>query len=375
MNARPEGQIGRAIGGTLEAVSKPRNSSHNPLSLKVLKSVLKPPLVALLLAVPPAAGQGDSGEEVRYQIRTSVDLVVVPVTAKDSRGELVVDLSRKEFRLWENEVEQPIRYFSADPFPLSVIVLVDQGLDRAAHQNVRETLPALAGAFAPEDEFALFTFDAYPRVNLEFTSDSEALRAALRKLVSEWENPTPPPGVGGGPMDAGPRINRLPVDPRVPSTLPATTRSVKALHDALHAAALALRNREPGRRRMVLLISDGQNSRVNLRSFEETREALLEADASVYAVGVSNARYALPTTILDNYARATGGDAQAPLDRTGLERSYQRLIEQARYRYTLVYARPPVAGGREYRRIAVTVDRAGVRLLTREGYFAGISID
>jgi hypothetical protein len=77
------------------------------------------PLLVLLLlaaALGANAGASDAGEEVRFRLRTSVDLVLVPVTVEDSSGNLVTDLRREDFEVFEDEKVQPIKYFSADPF-------------------------------------------------------------------------------------------------------------------------------------------------------------------------------------------------------------------------------------------------------------------
>jgi len=326
--------------------------------------------VALVCAAPPGEAQNDRGDDVRFRLRTAVELVVVPVTAKDRRGDLVTDLERDDFRLYENGEEQPIRYFSVDPFPLSAVVLVDVGLPRAAHETVQKSLGILPGIFAPGDEFALFVFDTYPRRLLDFTRDAEALGAALVPL---GEEAVPAPrGSTGGPMSAGPRINTAPVTPGVPSPTTQASKSVKSLHDALYAAGRALRDREPGRRRVIFIVSDGFNSRLNTRSFPETRELLLEAGVSVYVLGVGSARFPLGGTTLGSYARATGGDVYAPMKREELEAAWMRAAEQARHQYTLVYTARAAPGGREYRRIEVRVQRQGVTLRARDGYFAGL---
>lgn len=317
--------------------------------------------------------QNDPGADVRFRLRTSVELVLVPVTVKDSEDNLVTDLKREDFQLLEDGQEQPIRYFSVDPFPLSAVILVDGALSRSTYQGVRETLPVLADAFSPDDEFALTVFDTYPRPVLDFTHEPEQLRAAIRSLAAE---PSPAPtGISGGPLSAGPRLNTVPVAPRVPSTLPQARQPLKSLHDALFAAGMALRHRERGRRRTIVIISDGLNSRLNLHSFEETRDLLLAEDISVYALGVGNARFALGTTVLSDYARATGGDLYAPMKGEALARAYLRVVEQARYQYTLVYAARPAPDGRQFRRIGVRVRRPGLSVRARDGYFAGISTD
>ena len=325
-----------------------------------------------LLCGCETAAQNDSGDDIRFRVRSAVELVVVPVTVKDRRGTLVTDLTREEFRLWENGEEQPIRYFSIDAFPLSVVILVDVGLTPSAHEAVQATLAVLSSAFAPADEFALCVFDTYPRLRLDFTRDPEALRAALGAVGRD--STAAPTGASGGPLTAGPRINTVPVGPGVPSTTPQASKSVKSIHDALYAAGLALRDREPGRRRVVFIVSDGANSRLNTHSFDETRDLLLEGEVSVYALGVDNARFAVGGTVLSSYARATGGDAYSPMKQEDLAGAWLRIAEQARHQYTLAYAARPAPGGREYRRIQVRVNRPGVNLLARDGYFAGLPV-
>ena len=52
-----------------------------------------------------------SGRIRAATIRSTVELVVVPVTVKDARGNLVGDLRQDEFRIFEDGVEQHISLF------------------------------------------------------------------------------------------------------------------------------------------------------------------------------------------------------------------------------------------------------------------------
>src|SRR5580704_14782706 len=54
----------------------------------------------------------------RARIRTTVELVVVPVTVKDSKGNLVADLGKNDFRILEDGVEQQVSVFATDAVPL-----------------------------------------------------------------------------------------------------------------------------------------------------------------------------------------------------------------------------------------------------------------
>src|SRR4051794_37902517 len=102
---------------------------------------LRNSLLIVLLAVATVAGQD-------YQIRTRVDLVVVPVTVKSSGDRLVAGLQKEDFQIFENGAAQTIANFTADPVPLSAAVIIDTGLGAKSFVKVQKTLPALAGSFS-----------------------------------------------------------------------------------------------------------------------------------------------------------------------------------------------------------------------------------
>ena len=325
-------------------------------------------LLACALLLAPAvtpSSQAPVDNDPRAVIRSRVDLVVVPVTVKDGDGNQVTDLRADEFRIFEDEVEQKIILFSAEPFPLSAVILVDSALSPTSVEPVRKSLRAIAAGFSPNDEFALYTFDVYPKLWLDFTSDTDQLFAALKRLeLGQRETWAP-----GGPMSSGPRVNTLPVGPTLPSTLPKTATVDKNIDDAVFAAANALLRRERSHRKIVFLVSDGANSRRNVNKRDEVVKLLLSADVAVYGVGVGDAVLNRGAGVLARYARATGGDIFYAMGRDSLEEVYSRLAEQARYRYTLGYVPSVRHLTNDYHRIEVRVRRPGLTLLARDGYF------
>ncbi len=58
----------------------------------------------------PAAQQS----EARTKISVNSDLVVLPVTVKDRHGNVVPDLRKDEFRIFDDNVEQTTDIFTAD---------------------------------------------------------------------------------------------------------------------------------------------------------------------------------------------------------------------------------------------------------------------
>src|SRR5437763_16995301 len=83
---------------------------------------LRPTVVAVLLLAAPATF-------VRSQIRTRVDLVVVPVSVKDAKGKLVTGLTKDDFIVREDGKVQTITNFDTDPQPVSVAIVVDDGMN------------------------------------------------------------------------------------------------------------------------------------------------------------------------------------------------------------------------------------------------------
>src|SRR5690348_2942995 len=70
--------------------------------------------------------------------------VIVPVTVKDGRGQLVGDLQKNDFRVFSDGVEQKIRQFSSEPVPLSAVVLIDNDLDQRQESQVQKSLTAIS---------------------------------------------------------------------------------------------------------------------------------------------------------------------------------------------------------------------------------------
>jgi VWFA-related protein len=322
-------------------------------------------VAAALLAFPAGLAQQD---DPRQRIRTTVALVVVPVTVKDALGTPVLDIRRDEFRIFEDDVEQEIQVFSNDPFPLSAVVLIDNGLTLKTAEEVQQSVRAIAGAFSEFDEVALGLYDLFYQPVLDFTTDNDRLYDHLKRL----ELAAKYPGQGSAPMTSPPRVDTSRSEPRVPAPGLRAARLDRNLDDAIFAAAQLLRERSRDRRKVIFLISDGGNSRNNTHSYEDALKALLSSDVSVYAIGVGMAAANRPLNPLSRYARATGGDIFYATSRGEIERLYSNVSEQARNQYTLAYSPAGTNRAVDYHSIEVKVRRPNLTLLAREGYFTPI---
>jgi len=307
----------------------------------------------------------EQSSDPRARIRSTVELVVVPVTVKDSKGNLVGDLRRDEFRVFEDGVEQQVSLFSTDAFPLSSVVLLDDDLKPKAAEQLQKSLIAIAGAFSESDEVALARFASFFTPVMEFTQDNDRLMAELKRLVSgdesfpDPESTAPHPTAGDQPIPGAPTTPQQPV----------ADKSTKHLDDALHAAAEVLRGRDRERRKVIILVSDGVDARNNTYDYEQTLALLLSSDVSVYAIGTDAALLRRGASPLSRYARATGGDTYFVNNAPALSRAFAQVAEEARHQYTLAYVPAGTDRAQNYHSIEVRVRRPGLDVLSRDGYY------
>jgi len=320
----------------------------------------------IIMGTPPSQPDAPQADSPQGTIRSTVQLVVVPVTVKAPNGDLVAGISREEFRVFEDGVEQQISSFSSDASPISAVLLVDDDMYTKPAEEVQKSLESMAGGFSALDEVAVAKFDAFYTPVLDFTMDKDQLSTELKKLTLNSSTP----GVGSDPMTSGPTINNHPA-PGTDIPGQGATRGLptKRIDDAIHAAAEALRGRDPQQRKVIFIVSDGLNARNNTYSYEDTLRLLLSSDISVYAVGVDAAILNRVKSVLARYAHATGGDIFYAARGAALSDIYSNAAERARYQYTIGYVPAGTDRAQNYHAIEVRVRRPGLSLLARDGYY------
>ncbi len=318
---------------------------------------------------PKAAGQSQTPTKIVVTTTT----VVVPVTVKDRSGNLVADLRKDEFRIFDDNVEQKITSFAAEAYPISMVVLIDNDLKRKDADEVEPSLRAIVGGMSTSDEAFVCTFDQYFHEGHGFTRDQDKLITELRrKDVSSKSTPSIAPQ--GGPFE-GPTINGAPAPGAPmndPSLIAIKGQPTKALDDAVYSAAMLLQDRPwQQRRKVILLISDGKNgAKFNTHKYDETRAELLRQGIAVYSVAVGSAYFERKLNRLEEYAHDTGGDVFYGAKSESFEDFYSRIAEQARNQYTLSFE-PHGERKADYHTLEVRVRREGMAILTRKGYYEG----
>lgn len=338
---------------------------------KVPQDAPAPPVVKAQDAQAPSnQNQSDSQTTLKF----AVNYVFLPVTVKDSEGRLVPDLTRNEFRVLDDNVEQRIEFFSAEAFPLSVVVLVDNDLKAKDAEQVESSLSAIIAGLSANDEAFVCRFDSNFHPGKGFTRDQDKLLTELHRTRLDKDRPDVAPPAPGGPFTV-PTINGQSVTspgspPTAASTMVIGEKSTKALDDAVYEGAQLLKDRGRDRRKMIFLISDGENGKGNRNTYGNTIKELLRYGVSVYSLGVGGGFYERKFSRLQSYAHDSGGDVFYAARRNSLEALYSRVTEQARNQYTLGYNPRGNDRAKDYHTVEVRVRREGLDVRTREGYYS-----
>jgi len=287
----------------------------------------------------PAKSQGPA------PIRVITETVVVPVTVKDRSGNLVPDLRKDEFRIFEDSIEQEIRILSVETVPLSLVILIDNDLKRKDEQQVEPSLVSIVSGLSATDEAFICRFDQFFHEGKGFTRDQDNLLTELKRTDLSSEPSVAPPG---GPFN-GPTINNAPAPgaPPNPAGLQAIKgQPTKALDDAVFEAADLLKDRDSRKRRkVILLISDGQNgAKFNTHSYDETRAELLRQGITVYSVATGSSYFERKFNRLVSYSHDTGGDIYYGAKQNAFSEFYTRITEEARNQFDVLAEGRPQGG-------------------------------
>lgn len=198
--------------------------------------------VVLLLA----AGQAGpvAQDSPAPSITVSVNLVKVPFSVFDMKGNLVPDPDRDDFRIWEDQMPQQIRSFGLDKNPVSVVLALDTSMSgKSELKQIKAAAEDFAEALSPEDRISVVAFDDEVYCALDWTDDVKKVRKALGKLRS------------------GVRT---------------------ALYDAMYYAANDQLMAMEGRK-AVILLTDCVNNQSRV-SFRDVSLSMMQSQASLYVV-------------------------------------------------------------------------------------------
>ena len=356
-------------GLTSSAQNKTRPTPQKPKTSAKPKPTPTPSAVDLLGAPPPVPTLKKQPEQEVTPgdvISVMTTEVLLPVTVRNSNGQLVKDLTRNDFRVFEDNREQPVNDLTLREVPVDAVLMVDASSSVATNiEDFRRAAEGFAARLNADDRISLIKFDDRVELLQDWTKSRFQLRRALARIE---------PGM--------------------------FTR----FNDAL---LLASRDQfgETKSRRAVIVLTDGIDSGRGTTTLEGALEALLRAQVTIYVVSNTEISRAAKRAELDNLltgssstvrfnqiriddlkeglkvldqseqnleqlATATGGRLYKPLTFQALDSTYAEVADELRHQYGLYY--PPINKTRDggFRRVRVEITNPSYKAHTRVGYFA-----
>jgi VWFA-related protein len=130
----------------------------------------------------PSASAGPEEVDAGDVIRVNTTLVTIPVSVMDRDGKYIPNLSKNDFRLWEDGVEQDVAFFASVEKPFSVALVLDtSGSTRFRLEDMQDAAITFVNQLRPDDRVMVVSFDDQVRVLTDFTSDRYRLRDAIRR--------------------------------------------------------------------------------------------------------------------------------------------------------------------------------------------------
>jgi len=288
-------------------------------------------------------------------IRVDTELVSVNVSVVDrgtNRG--VNDLTKDNFRLYEDNVTQQIAHFESASAPFNLVLLIDlSGSTAKVVELIKGAAMHFVEAARPFDRIAVITFAGSQVVVSPLTND----HAALRQRINAIEKPE---------------------------------GSTKLYDSLAFAIDEVFREAKDSRRNAIVVMSDGLDSVMpnvtgegSTLSYEDLLRRVKEFDGVVYSVWVKTQSY-VPLSIHD-IQQETFDDAHDDMkelaDEGGgafyeckalenLAGAYERVVADLGTVYTLSYRPTNKVRDGSWRTIRVNVDRPSAVARGKRGYYA-----
>src|ERR1700758_3151779 len=138
-------------------------------------------------ALAKAPGALAQAQTPQSPIQVSVNEVIVPVTVTDDKGRFVSNLTQKDFKIFDENREQKIDFFSHEQSqPIVIGFLIDTSNGMKIHwDKYREAASELMLNLLPGDKRYsgyLITYGNEPELVVDTNPDSEKMVAKLSKL-------------------------------------------------------------------------------------------------------------------------------------------------------------------------------------------------
>jgi Ca-activated chloride channel homolog len=285
----------------------------------------------------PAGAVSKEGEG--YRLRTDVEEVVLNATVLDG-SELVENLAKDDFQVFEDGVKQTLLSFQHTDLPVSIGLVIDNsGSMYRKRPSVNKSALDMIQASNPNDEAFVVNFSDEAFIDSEFTNSIPKLRDGLSHIDS---------------------------------------RGGTALYDAVVASADKLVADAKQPKQVLVLITDGEDNASSLTLEQTIHRVQQLSGPEIYSIGLlfgdemSRAEVRHARRALEMLSGETGGMAFFPKSIDQVDQIAAEVARDIRSQYTLGYhsTKPTTVPG--FRKVEVTAEQKGKGKLTvraRTGYF------
>lgn len=285
---------------------------------------------------PEAAGAAAPRPEGRQGsvFRSGARMVPIYATVTDARGALVPDLTRAEFEVLDNGVRQDLLVFENQTQPFTAVVMLDSsGSMTSSLKLVKAAAEQFLIRLLPQDKAQVGAFNDKIQFSGEFTSDRDALVAALGEL--DFGNPT-------------------------------------RLYDALDESLDRLAPTEG--RRVIVVLTDGEDT-ASRRGRGDVLARAVAGEVMIYGIGLESDYFngvrrvrTSPDRVVRRLAEETGGGYFLLRETSNLSSTFTRIAQELHSQYVLGFT-PPVLDGKVHQ-LTVNVKRPGMKARARKSYVA-----
>jgi Ca-activated chloride channel family protein len=263
--------------------------------------------------------------KITIEAYEEVNRVILWVTVTDKSDGLVANLTKENFTVFEDGVQQTIRDFMLEDRPITMAIVLDSsGSMRDAMPEVHQAAAGFVTTLRPEDKALVIDFDDRVFLIQELTSD----QALLKEAVTSTE------------------------------ALGST-----ALYDGLHAAFRKLRGIEG--RKAIVLLSDGDDTSSQLAYSRILEEAKAQS-VLIYGIGLGDVR----KSVLKELAEMTGGRSFFVAKASQLADVYRKIADELRQQYYLSYSTTNSKWDGRFIKLEVKSKNPDWSVRARRGYFA-----
>jgi Ca-activated chloride channel family protein len=239
-------------------------------------------------------------------LRVDVNLVLVPVSVYDAKNQPVTTLEKSDFTVFEDTVQQSIRYFSTEEQPISLGVLLDMsGSMKNKIEMARQAVVEFFKNSHPDDDYFVITFADQP----DLLADSTRSIGYIQDRITV-----------------------------------AQPQGHTALLDAIYLGISKMR-RAHYKRRALLIISDGGDNHSRYTA-GEIKRLVEESDVQIYAIGIFDSIFRTPEEwagkrLLTRITSATGGRVLTIGNAARLPAAATTISRELRSQYVLGYEPQP----------------------------------